>query len=171
MKRIMELWLVLFFSGALIACGAGSSAGPVGVSDLQVDTTFVSDGGSIEESDPAAESSETGSDTEVSDPETKADTPVYGVATLSWTPPTENTDGSVLTDLAGYRIYYSTDYDILLTNPSAATVIKLDSPGVSEYVIENLDPTAVYHFAMISYNSSNIESAMSNIVSKDLAAQ
>ena len=29
-----------------------------------------------------------------------------GSATLSWMPPTENADGSALTDLAGYRIYY-----------------------------------------------------------------
>ncbi len=31
-----------------------------------------------------------------------------GTATLSWTPPTQNTDGSPLTDLAGYRVYWGT---------------------------------------------------------------
>lgn len=35
-------------------------------------------------------------------------TTVRGSATLSWTPPTKNTDGSRLTDLAGYKIYYGT---------------------------------------------------------------
>ena len=29
-----------------------------------------------------------------------------GTATVSWTPPTTNTDGSALTDLAGYRVAY-----------------------------------------------------------------
>src|SRR4029453_5899928 len=31
-----------------------------------------------------------------------------GSATLSWTPPTRNTDGTTLTNLPGYRIYYGT---------------------------------------------------------------
>src|SRR5690606_39089874 len=31
-----------------------------------------------------------------------------GSVTLSWTPPSENEDGSALTNLAGYRIYYGT---------------------------------------------------------------
>ncbi len=30
----------------------------------------------------------------------------FGSATLSWTPPTLNTDGSALTDLAGYNVYW-----------------------------------------------------------------
>ena len=29
-----------------------------------------------------------------------------GTATLSWTAPTQNTDDSALTDLAGFRVYY-----------------------------------------------------------------
>src|SRR5690606_12685719 len=29
-----------------------------------------------------------------------------GSAALSWSKPTENTDGSALTDLAGYRVYH-----------------------------------------------------------------
>jgi hypothetical protein len=31
-----------------------------------------------------------------------------GRATLSWTAPTENTDGTTLANLAGYRIRYGT---------------------------------------------------------------
>ena len=31
-----------------------------------------------------------------------------GSMSLSWTPPTQNTDGSALTDLAGYKLYYGT---------------------------------------------------------------
>jgi len=29
-------------------------------------------------------------------------------ATVSWIPPTTNTDGTALTDLAGYKVYYGT---------------------------------------------------------------
>ena len=32
---------------------------------------------------------------------------VYGVLDAAWTAPTTNTDGSPLTDLASYRVYYS----------------------------------------------------------------
>jgi sugar lactone lactonase YvrE len=35
-------------------------------------------------------------------------TPVTGGITLEWTPPTENTDGTPLTDLAGYKVYRKT---------------------------------------------------------------
>ena len=66
-----------------------------------------------------------------------------GNATLSWMPPTENVDGSVLTDLAGYKIYYGRNPDNL------TQVVVLDNPGLTRYVIENLTP-ARWHFAMTS---------------------
>jgi len=33
-----------------------------------------------------------------------------GTALLSWTAPTENSDGSPLTDLAGYKIHYGSSH-------------------------------------------------------------
>jgi hypothetical protein len=33
---------------------------------------------------------------------------ISGQATLSWDPPTTNVDGTPLTDLAGYKVYYGT---------------------------------------------------------------
>ena len=39
---------------------------------------------------------------------TSAVTVFAGDATLAWDPPTTNADGSPLTDLAGYKIYYVT---------------------------------------------------------------
>ncbi len=36
-----------------------------------------------------------------------------GSVTLSWYPPTQNADGSPLTDLAGYRVYYGHSADSL----------------------------------------------------------
>ena len=33
---------------------------------------------------------------------------VFSATTLNWTAPTTNTDGTALTDLAGYKIYYGT---------------------------------------------------------------
>lgn len=82
-----------------------------------------------------------------------------GAATLTWTPPTTNTDGSTLTTLAGYRIAYGT---------SAATLtqtIQLANAGMSSYVVENLSP-GTYYFAVRAYTSGGAESANSNVVSK-----
>jgi hypothetical protein len=51
---------------------------------------------------------------------------VLGTVQLSWLAPSENVDGTLLTDLSGYRIYYGTtsrDYDtsILISNPFATS--------------------------------------------------
>jgi hypothetical protein len=82
-----------------------------------------------------------------------------GGATLSWTPPTANTDGSSLTNLAGYRISYG-------TNASAMTqTIQLSNPGVTTYTIGNLSP-GTYYFSVRAYTSNGTESASSNISSK-----
>lgn len=82
-----------------------------------------------------------------------------GAATLSWSAPTLNTDGSALTDLAGYRIYYGT---------SAATLtqmVQVASVGMSSYVVEDLAPST-YYFAIRAYTSGGAESSISNVVSK-----
>jgi len=82
-----------------------------------------------------------------------------GTALLSWVPSTENTDESVLTDLAGYKIYYGT------SPGNYSETITLDNPGLSSYLVESL-PSATWYFVMSSYNASNIESSYSGEVSK-----
>jgi hypothetical protein len=82
-----------------------------------------------------------------------------GSATLSWTPPTQNTNGSTITNLAGYRIYYGTSSGAL------NRTVQIANPGVSSYVLENLSP-ATYYFAVRAYNSSGAESSNSNVASK-----
>lgn len=82
-----------------------------------------------------------------------------GSATLSWTPPTQNTDGSALVDLAGYRIHYGTSAGAL------TQVIQLANPGVSSYVLGNLS-SGTYYFAVTAYSSSGAESARSGVGSK-----
>ncbi len=84
-----------------------------------------------------------------------------GAATLSWVPPTQNTDGSVLTNLSGYRIHYGTSASAL------NQTITLNNPGITTYVIENLAP-ATYYFALRSMTSAGAESAMSAIASKTI---
>jgi hypothetical protein len=81
-----------------------------------------------------------------------------GAATLSWTAPTQNTDGTSLTNLAGYRIYFGTAANAL--NQSIQV-----SAGVSTYMVENLAP-ATYYFSVRAYTTDGVESVNSNIGSK-----
>ena len=84
-----------------------------------------------------------------------------GAATLSWLPPTQNTDGSVLSNLSGYRIHYG-------TSPTALNqTITLNNAGLTTYVIENLSP-ATYYFGIKSLTSSGGASALSKTVSKTI---
>ena len=71
--------------------------------------------------------------------------------TVSWTPPTQNSDGSPLTNLAGYRVYYGT------TATNLNSSVTLANPGLVRDVIENLTP-ATWYFAMTSYNTNGLES-------------
>jgi hypothetical protein len=80
-----------------------------------------------------------------------------GPVVLNWEPPVENTDGSALTNLAGYRIYSGqTEYDL---EPRA----QIDNPGISTYVVES--PAAgERYFAIASVSEKGIESQLSNVV-------
>ena len=81
-----------------------------------------------------------------------------GNATLDWTPPTENSDGSVLTNLAGYTVYYG-------TSPGSLTQsVKVTNPGLATYTMTNL-PAGTWYFAVTSYSSTGVESARSGVVS------
>jgi hypothetical protein len=80
-----------------------------------------------------------------------------GQATLAWTAPDENTDGSALTNLAGYRIYYGTSSDAL------DLVIDIPTVGSTTYVVDDLS-AGTYYFSIRAYNSDGSESALSNIV-------
>jgi hypothetical protein len=84
-----------------------------------------------------------------------------GSATLSWTPPTTNSDGSPLTDLAGYRIYWGTTAG---SYPNSAT---LTNAGLTSYVIGNLVP-GTYFFVATAVNSVGAESAFSSPASKTI---
>jgi hypothetical protein len=84
-----------------------------------------------------------------------------GRATLSWSPPTENTDGTALTDLASYRILYG-------RNPSnLSKAVQVANPSVTSYVVENL-ASGKWYFAVIAVNNSGVSSTPSNVASKTI---
>lgn len=79
-------------------------------------------------------------------------------AKLSWDPPTTNADGTLLTDLAGYKIYYGT------SSGTYTEMVEITDPQKNEYTIENFTP-ATYYFAVTAYDTAGNESDFSNEVS------
>jgi hypothetical protein len=84
-----------------------------------------------------------------------------GSATLSWRAPDTNTDGTALTNLAGYYIHYGTHRGNL------DQLIKIATVGLSTYVIDNL-ASGTYYFAISSYSTAGVESTLSASVSKKI---
>ena len=78
-----------------------------------------------------------------------------GSSTLTWTAPTTNTDGSTLTNLAGFRIQYGTSLSAL------TQTITIPNPGLTAYQVDGLFPSTWY-FTMTAYASSGAESRPSN---------
>lgn len=84
-----------------------------------------------------------------------------GRATLSWTEPGENTNGTALTDLAGVFIYYGTaasNLDHVAQVPGAVG---------NSYTISNL-AAGTWYFAAAAYTTAGIQSALSSLVSKSI---
>ena len=82
-----------------------------------------------------------------------------GGAQLSWTAPTSNTDGSTLSNLAGYRISYGTSANAM------TQTLQVSNPGVTAYTIDNLSP-GTYYFSVRAYTANGTESVNSNVTSK-----
>ena len=74
--------------------------------------------------------------------------------TINWMPPTENTDGSTLTNLSGYNIHYGT------SSGNYTQTIAVSNPGVATYVVDNLAP-GTYYFTVAAVNASGTESPLS----------
>jgi hypothetical protein len=84
-----------------------------------------------------------------------------GSATLSWLPPTTNTNGTTLTNLAGYQIKYGTNSGAL------SQTVQVANPGLTTYVISNLSP-GTYYFGTLAYTSTGTQSKLSSLVSKTI---
>lgn len=82
-----------------------------------------------------------------------------GAATLSWTPPSANTDGSVLSNLSGYVVLYGRTADNL------SQTIQINNASISTYVVDSL-ATGTWYFAVVAVNSQGTWSPLSNVTSK-----
>jgi len=86
-----------------------------------------------------------------------------GDMTLRWTAPIQNTDGSTLTDLAGYRVKYG-------SSPTALTqTVQLNNAGLLAYTLTGLAP-GTWYAALTAVNTQGVESALSNVVTKAISA-
>jgi hypothetical protein len=91
----------------------------------------------------------------------KSLTAATGSATLRWTDPTKNTDGSALTNLAGVNIHYG-------TSPSALTqTIQVVGTSLGSYTVNNL-AAGTWYFGAAAYTTTGLEGVMSNIGSKTI---
>ena len=80
-----------------------------------------------------------------------------GTATLAWSAPTTNVDGTPLTTLAGYKVYYG-------TTPGVYTSIVIGK--VNSYEIVGLSSGKTYYFTMTAYDASGLESDFAPVASK-----
>jgi len=88
-------------------------------------------------------------------------TPTVGTATIKWSTPTQNTDGSALTNLAGYVIFYGTSTTTL------SQTANITSPAATSYTIQSLG-TGTWYFAVSSQTTSGALSSLSSVVSKTI---
>jgi len=78
--------------------------------------------------------------------------------TLKWDPPTTDEDGSPLTDLEGYKIYYgAADNDLVESVDVGPNTSYTITPSVQ----------GKWYFAVTAYNLSGTESRYSNILCAD----
>lgn len=87
--------------------------------------------------------------------------PTINSATVTWVAPSLNADGSVLTNLAGFHVYYGPDANVL------SSLQDVPQPGASSAVIANLK-SGTYFFAVSAYTSDGTESELSVVVSKQV---
>jgi hypothetical protein len=84
-----------------------------------------------------------------------------GTATLTWTPPTQNTDGTPVTTLSGYHIFYGT------TEGALTQSIAVSGATTTSYEITGLS-SGTWYFAVAADAADGTESAPSNVGSKTI---
>lgn len=82
-------------------------------------------------------------------------------ATLSWTAPTQNTDGTSLSNLSEYRVYYGT------SSGNLNNVVSV-SGTANSYVVSGLTVGTTYYFAVSTVNAVGLESDQSAVISKTI---
>lgn len=170
--RVSRVIAVAVLGFALSACGGGagsssaSAAAPQGSASAQSagstgSGATPSQGTSTGTTAPAGSGSSGTSGSGTSSSGSGGSTPPTastGNVTINWNPPTQNTDGTPLTDLAGFKIHYGT------ASQKYTQTITVSNPGLVTYVVTNL-AAGTYYFAVTAYSSAGTESTPSSEVS------
>jgi hypothetical protein len=82
-----------------------------------------------------------------------------GSAILTWQPPAMNTDGSTLTDLSAFKIYWGT------TKGSYSQSTKISNAAARTYTVAGLTK-GTWYFVVTALNAQGVESPYSNVWSK-----
>lgn len=98
----------------------------------------------------------------------RASLPAFGITvtqggevTLAWAPPTTNTNGTPVTELAGYLIAYGTNSSAL--NQS----VNIGSSVATTYTVQHLS-AGTWYFAIAAYTVAGVHSAFSSPISKTI---
>ncbi len=73
---------------------------------------------------------------------------------VAWTPPTQNADGSTLTDLSGYKIHYG------MTSKNYTQSVAVTNAGLTRYQLDSM-PSGMIYIAMTAVNAAGAESDFS----------
>jgi len=143
MKRAQRRsWPVVVASfvlaGTLSACGGGGGSGSSSLDQTAQTST-------------GASGSASGSSSATGNVGSVGASGAPGSATVNWQAPTENVDGSPVTDLSGFNIYYGTQ------SQNYTSKVQVDNPGLATYVVDSL-PSGTYYFVVTAYNSQGAES-------------
>lgn len=84
-----------------------------------------------------------------------------GSAELNWTAPTQNEDGTALTNLAGYKVRYGQSTGAL------TQLVDIAGPANTRAKIEGL-AVGTWYFTVASYTNTGVESAPTGAVSKTI---
>ena len=85
--------------------------------------------------------------------------------TMSWVPPTENTDGTAYTDPGGYKLYFGRNAGG--PYPKQADI---DDHRITEYLVKGLRP-GNWYFVITAYNQRGTESERSGEVRRRLGTK
>ena len=157
--------------GALTACG-GSGSSSTGLTSNSSGAPGVSSsaGGTSSAGDTAAANPGTGGTGTVATTPPPASpppaspppaAPAPNGVNLAWVAPTENSDGTPLTDLKGYKIHYGTE------SQNYTGSISVDNPTVTNFLVDSL-PAGTYYFAVTAYNAAGAESSLSDEIQTSL---
>jgi hypothetical protein len=150
---VLKITLLLMAAVLLSACNEQATSGSSGSVTAEAST-----GGSTGSTAGTSSSGGTTATTGAGVTQTGSTT---GMATLSWVAPTLNTNGTAVTDLTSYTIYYGTS--------STALTQSVNVPGgtSTSYVVSSLS-AGTWFFAVAANASDGTQSAKSTIGSKTI---